>query len=238
LAGLSSEKKKVLEADLAREQEKERLRLLFAQLASEYSRWTREMTDNMDTTHFGFSLDEVENFAKVLDAEDKSFRDESQQRKTQYENVWAEMEKLKVKENIYTQLTPDTLSQSRSAFENAMKSRKEKYDKELALQRHNDSLCKQFATVADPFSKWISEQKDIISKNQKDLEEQLKFVNERLSSLEKDGAKIVDIKAANDKVEAAGIANNRHTTLTLKDLEVQWGQFKRVLECEEENARR
>jgi len=136
---------------------------------------------------------------------------------------------MKVKENIYTQHTPDTLGESRKTFEASTKNRQEKYDKELKLQRQNDSLCKQFATVADPFSKWISEQKDVITKSQKDLDEQLKFVNERLGSLEKDGSKMKEIKEANDKVEAAGIANNKHTTLTFKDLEVQWAQFKEFL---------
>jgi len=126
LSTLSAEKKKVLDADLARELEKERLRLLFAQLASEFTRWTRELIDNMDTTHFGFSLEEVEGFGTILSTEDKAFRGESDQKKAQYESVWEEMNKMKVKENIYTQHTPDTLGESRKTFEASTKNRQEK----------------------------------------------------------------------------------------------------------------
>jgi len=47
-------------SDLAREIEKERLRLEFAHLAGEFNRWARDTTEAAAITHFGFTLEEVE----------------------------------------------------------------------------------------------------------------------------------------------------------------------------------
>jgi len=135
------------------------------------------------------------------------------------------MQALHVKENIYSQETPETLAVMRKSLDASLAARKDKYAKELALQRANDKLCKDFANLVDPFSKWIIEQKDKITKSTSALEDQLHFVDSRISSADSDSSKLPEIKVASDKIENAGISNNRHTTITLKDLEVQWKQY-------------
>jgi len=57
LTQLSAQKKKVSDDDLARELEKERLRMEFARLATEFTRWTKDTADSLDTAHFGFILE-------------------------------------------------------------------------------------------------------------------------------------------------------------------------------------
>jgi len=57
----------------------------------------------------------------------------------------------------------------------------------------------------------------------------LKFVDGKLGSLESDASKIPPIRDINTNMEAAGITNNNHTTLTLKDLEVQFEQYREFL---------
>jgi Ca2+-binding EF-hand superfamily protein len=130
---------------------------------------------------------------------------------------------------VYTTLTLSDLEKSKSNLDNALKVRNDAYQKELARQRANDALCKQFAGVADPFVKWIVEQKDQITQSKAELDEQLKFVNAHIASISKDGAKLGPIKELNAKMEAAGITNNRYTTLTSKDVEVQWEQYQSFL---------
>ena len=125
-----------------------------------------------------------------------------------------------------------------------MAARKPAFDAEPARQRHNDALCKEFAALADPFSKWIHEQKENITESRAELEAQLAAVVERIESADADGAKLAPIRAKQAEMDEAGIANNRHTTLTLKDLEVQFDLFRsflaekrKMLETEIENAR-
>jgi len=90
-------------------------------------------------------------------------------------------------------------------------------------------LCKEFASMAEPFVKWIMEQKDKITKSKSELEDQLKYVEERTTNLTADGAKLKNISELNQKIDAAGITNNRHTTLTSKDVEVLWEQYSSFL---------
>jgi hypothetical protein len=52
----------------------------------------------------------------------------------------------------------------------------------------------------------------------------------RISNLDADGAPLSKIKEANDKMDAAGITNNKYTTLVSKDVEVQWEQYQAFLQ--------
>ena len=46
-----------------------------------------------------------------------------------------------------------------------------------------------------------------------------------------DSEKLAPIKDLAEKMHAAGITNIRHTTLTAKDVEVQWEQYKKFLDA-------
>jgi hypothetical protein len=59
LSKLSAAKRIVLDADLVRELEKERLRMEFARLATEFTRYTTDTSEEVRVSHFGFSLEEV-----------------------------------------------------------------------------------------------------------------------------------------------------------------------------------
>jgi len=230
LSSLSAQKKKVLEADLARETEKERLRMEFAHLAAEFVRWTKETSDNVAVSQFGFTLEEVESYQAILDKQNQEINNTAQSKKADCEKVHKQGRDMVVKENVYTKLTPDDLGKAVASLSTAMTSRNTAYKTELDRQRANDALCKQFASLAEPFVKWISEQKEVITNAKSELEAQLKHVDGRISTLATDGAKLKDIVESQKKIDAAGITNNRHTTLTSKDVEVQWDQWKSFLQ--------
>jgi len=98
----------------------------------------------------------------------------------------------------------------------------------LARQRANDKLCRDFAAVADPFTKQIDADKDTITKSQAELEQQLAFVEER-TKLAASNDKLEAIKALQAKIEQAGIKNNPHSPITARDAEVQWKQYNEFL---------
>jgi len=229
---------------LQTELEKERLRLEFAHLAGEFTRWTRDTIESAEVTNFGFTLEEVEKFGPVLHKADQDVIHLANEKKDAYDHVWKKLGEMGVTQNIYTPSTPNTLATARVSLDSAVADRQKKYFAELSRQKANDALCHDFAVLSDPFSKWISEQKEIVSKSKLELEPQLKFVDERLSSIPSDSAKLTAIKNVSAKVDAAGITNNRHTTLTLKDIEVQWEQYqvflakkKKMLEEEIEHSK-
>ena len=62
------------------------------------------------------------------------------------------------------------------------------YDAELAKQQAHDALCREFAGVADPFSKAIDADKDKITKSQDDLENQVAHVSQRTAAVSADNS--------------------------------------------------
>jgi len=229
LATLATEKRKVLDADLARELEKERLRLEDARLAAEYTRWAKDAAEEVTVSHFGFTLEEVEAYQAKLDANNKSLASDGQKKRGDYDDVHKKLEGFGVKENPYTTLRPADLDKSKANLEAAQDKRNKAFQTELARQRANDALCKEFAGVADPFVKAIVEVKDKVTQSKAELEDQLKFVKEKFSKINEESVKLKPINDLNAKIEAAGITNNRYTTLTAKDVEVQWEQYKGFL---------
>jgi len=68
LVTLLGAKRKTLEADLTRELEKERLRLLFANQAGGLIRWAKAVSEDVaGVTHFGSELEEVEAYQAKLE---------------------------------------------------------------------------------------------------------------------------------------------------------------------------
>jgi len=60
-------------------------------------------------------------------------------------------------------------------------------------QRANDALCQQFKQAVEPFSKWIIDQKDKITHSQGELDDQLAYVQQRIASLDADGAALTQV---------------------------------------------
>jgi hypothetical protein len=102
LSTLSEAKLKVLQADLAREIEKERLRLEYAHLASDFTRWVKDTSENLAVSHFGFLIEEVEAYQATLDKSNAEIQEQASAKKTASEAVHAKMTEMGVTENIYT----------------------------------------------------------------------------------------------------------------------------------------
>jgi hypothetical protein len=110
----------------------------------------------------------------------------------------------------------------------ALDARRQRYEAELKRQRDNDTLCKDFANLAEPFVKSIDADKDAISKSEADLDKQLQYVEERLAAAGKN-SQLDAIKAVQAKMDSAGIKNNPHSAQNARDCEVQWKQYEDFL---------
>jgi len=130
----------------------------------------------------------------------------------------------------FTDLTVDDLAKLKQNVSNAIDHRNKLYASELEKQKQNDLQCKNFAGLVDPFVKSIGDSKDEITSSKKELEEQLKHVKSKLAELPTEEKKLDPIKSAFAKMESEGITNNRYTTFTSKDVEVQFEQYKIFLE--------
>eukprot|EP00005_Dracoamoeba_jomungandri_P003674 CAMPEP_0174252636 /NCGR_PEP_ID=MMETSP0439-20130205/2017_1 /TAXON_ID=0 /ORGANISM="Stereomyxa ramosa, Strain Chinc5" /LENGTH=960 /DNA_ID=CAMNT_0015333199 /DNA_START=29 /DNA_END=2908 /DNA_ORIENTATION=- len=228
LAELSGEKRRVLDGDLEREEEKERLRIEFAQLAADYVRWSSDNENNL-VSHFGFTLAEVEAYAHTLEAQSKAVDEEGAQRMSEINANWEAGQAIGVTENKYTEHNLDTLAAQREKMEGAIAACKEAYEKELERQRRNDALCREYAGLVDPFLEWVASSKASVSHADSDLDAQLAHVESLIASLDQDAAPIAGIQECSDRVEAAGVVFNEYSSFTPKDIQVLWTQYQEFL---------
>jgi hypothetical protein len=134
LKKLSADKKKWLEEVLALEMEKEKSRLEFAHLASEFLRSTKNVIDNLAIEHFGFSPQEVEKYKGTLDQNNVNISTQFIKLKGDYEGVWAKLQQLGITENTYTTTTPGDLEKALAEMNAALEARNNAYKVELEKQ--------------------------------------------------------------------------------------------------------
>lgn len=245
LSGSSAAKRAVLDADLARELEKERLRLEWANLASEYTAWAEDVVNNnLAFAHFGFTLEEVEAYSSTFAALSAETNGASESRQQACLAVDAQLKSYNVTDNVYTTLTVSSLDEAHAKIQAGLARVQADYETELARQRANDALCKEFADQVEPLNKFITEKKDAITNAKADLDTQLAAVVASIADLPSHQGTLDGIHATFARIEAAGITNNRHTILTNKDVDVLWKQYtiflekkKKMLEDEIANER-
>jgi len=223
-------KRRDLLNDKKREEEKERLRLKFADQATSFKAWESDVISNAEVTQFVGTLREVENFKNELDREDGIINSNGKLYTSQYEDTDKELKSYNVTDNVYTSYSTSDLAKARLNVESALGKRRERYEATLATERYNDQLCQKFAGLIVPLSQFINSGKDTITTSTASLEEQLDYINKKLASREEDGKQLAPIKEVYKEMTDRKITHNEHTSLTVKDIEVQWDQYKSFLE--------
>eukprot|EP00457_Paulinella_chromatophora_P000620 gb/GEZN01000620.1/.p1 GENE.gb/GEZN01000620.1/~~gb/GEZN01000620.1/.p1 ORF type:complete len:1267 (+),score=297.19 gb/GEZN01000620.1/:91-3891(+) len=230
LDALSAIKKGVLDENLKNELRKEELRVEFAQVASAFSRWARDVVGEAKSAQFGLTLAEVEAFGAVLDKKHAEVEARTTTDKSQYEKTNKEMTELGVTVNPYTEITMAALEQSQTAVAEAVKARKAAYDVELAKQRRDDELCRALAALVDPFMGKIQDTRTGLETSQEPDEDQVKKVIAFLSEQKEQETKLAAVTAAQDEVNKAGILYNPHTLNTGEDATVVFQQYSLYLD--------
>jgi len=224
LTKLSTAKKAVLDGDLAREIKKEELRLQFANLAGDFERWTKDASTDAKSTHFGFTLEEVEAFKSALDKLDEEVKAKAEEKKGAYSKVWTDLTELKVTRNEYTSHNPTSLQKLADNVTTALQGRHAAYAAELARQKANDDLCKEFAAAAKAFDGKLNANKDAVNTSTKALEEQQADVQAFQKAAATDG-ELKSVQGIQAKIDTAGVVYNRHSLLTAVDCEANWNQY-------------
>jgi len=230
LVTLSSAKRVALENDLKREIEKERLRLEFAQQSGALHRWAKSAAEDVDADkNFGNDLAEVEGAKAKLDAQDHKNNATAHERKAKALEVLAHAQKLGVKENPYTDLTPAELEDAVGKLHEAVKARQERYGKELERVKANDTLCRHFAALANPLVEAMDKNKNTVNEfKSDDLEGAARQVDAFLAANlgTDDIKKIEDLQS---QIDGANITTNKHSPYTAQDVVVRHSQYHEYL---------
>jgi len=227
---LANTKRSILEDDLKREIEKERLRLEFAQQAGSLHRWAKSASEDVDADkHFGNDLAEVEAAKSKFDGHDKKTSVTANERKTKALETLGQGHKLGVKENPYTDLTPAELDDVVNKLHEAIKARQERYHKEFERVKHNDTLCRQFADLANPLVATMDKNKNAVNEFKG---EDLGVVAGQVDAYLSANIGASDIKKIEDlqgQIDAANITTNKHSQYTAQDVVVRHAQYNEYL---------
>jgi len=230
LSSLLAAKRKVLEDDLARELEKERLRLLFANQSGGLLRWAKAVSEDVSSvTVFGSELEDVEAYQAKKDKEDKDNTAAAEDKKAKAAETFSQAAKLGVKENPYTEHTLSDLDSAVASVNEAIAKRNEAYAAELARVRANDALAKEFGSVANPLVETVNKHRDSVNDSKAELPEQQKNV-EGLIEAKVGASELKTIQELQGKLEAAGVTHHKHSHYTAKDVEVRLEQFQAFLQ--------
>lgn len=227
LQGYSQEKQAILDQRLKDEILKEKLALEFASLAASFGVWCSNSITTLEGVSFGRTLPEVQAYKATLDSSDAEVNAEADQLQAAYKGKFQEGQQAQFIADQFTTATIASLQGVRDTVTAALQKRQARYQEELAVQVHNDNLCKTFADAAEPFVEKLLNLKDGTTKSQKPLREQLADVQAHLGG--NDGAEIPAVNAKYKAVVDAGIHHNRHTLLTDQAIDIQWEDYKTFL---------
>jgi len=231
LTPLTEQKRDALEKDLETEKKKEQLRLDFASAAKDFELYALDQVEIIQNDYFGDNLEEVQAHEESLSSSEQQIRKSLDKMKATYEQVWAELEKMKVSDNKYTSLTPTDLEGTRSKVEDAFKARREAYNAELAKQKAEDELARTYAEKASSFQGWIEQKKKAVSDKSQALEQKLELVKKELEGVKGEAEpKIAELEGLDAKLAEAGIIFNKYAKSSTQEAKIALNQYLGLLE--------
>jgi len=201
-----------------------RLEHRYGVAANDFARWLKYVSAEAETTSFGFTLDEMKAFD--LDGADSKVLDEMQTRKRTCDEAYAVLRDLGVTSNRFTHETPETLNKGIDALKAALSARRQRHSDEVSLKTTIESLCQDFANLANPFAKAIESSKDNVTNSQAELAAQLATVVGLIASAPAEQkAGLEKLHASQAKIDHHGVNLNTFTFYTVQDLEVLSKQY-------------
>lgn len=228
LANKSAAKQTFLDTELARELQKEDYRLQIAELSSDFINWTATMCEDVKGSHFGFFLEDVEAFGSELSTSDRELNLQGDTKQRAYKVVFDKATAIGVQDNRYTTTTPSDWEREYGKVQAESISRAARYGAELARQKANDSLDREFATLVDGIAKAVDGFRHEVVESKKELKDQLLYVKERLACTEH-SSKLPRVVELDSQIKAANFSV-RHTTTSALDVDITWVSYQTFLQ--------
>jgi len=241
LESSSAEKRKRLLAALEREQEKERLRKLFADLVNAYCGWVDLNKENVANSDFGNDLESVRAYKGTMDSENEGLNNDSSSKVGEIQGVWDQLQALGVKDNRYTPLVMDDVNKRQDDLGDAINKRSDDYAAELARQEEMEAKRIEFADAAKAFDQFLKDDRVAVDA----IGGEPQAVLDQLRDHHKDGEAgnnhLATCQRIDAEAKALGITSNRHTDLTVPVLATRNGRHNNYVdnfstEMEEEIA--
>eukprot|EP01126_Amoeba_proteus_P003380 TRINITY_DN11120_c0_g1_i6.p1 TRINITY_DN11120_c0_g1~~TRINITY_DN11120_c0_g1_i6.p1 ORF type:complete len:1550 (-),score=454.30 TRINITY_DN11120_c0_g1_i6:80-4675(-) len=202
------------------EQEKEKLRLLYAEKAKEYVRWVKDAANTLSTRDFGTSLAAVEDFLLKLESEDASFKEENDKFKATLDGLWDQLQAHSVTDNRYTFLTNDDIANNHQHLLEALQQRRAAWEEALKRQQEMEDKCKEFAALASAFVDHLAQRKNDLTTIPEPSPTELELmIKDQYNEGKEEAEKLDAIKALDNEMSSMGIITNPHTAHTVPSLQ-------------------
>lgn len=216
-----------LKEKLALEEKKEQLRQHWAQLADAYQLWTRGVVSANNVHNFGNSIEDVEGFVATLDSQDADNKKHNDEKKAALDAVWKELQDLHVKDNRYSALTEQDAAGFHANVLASIDSRRQAYEAELARQRAMEEARKKFAAAAADFVAHLQKRREAIAahNSEPDPVTAVAAVKATFADSAPESAALQGVVALDNDLGKLGVKENRHTSLTVPQLQQQSDKF-------------
>eukprot|EP01095_Lingulamoeba_sp_RSL-Kostka_P016996 TRINITY_DN85_c0_g1_i2.p1 TRINITY_DN85_c0_g1~~TRINITY_DN85_c0_g1_i2.p1 ORF type:complete len:1520 (-),score=772.40 TRINITY_DN85_c0_g1_i2:137-4696(-) len=240
LQGLSEKKGERLDNKLKEQQEKERLRLQWAEVTTNYRTWASNKQSEIASTNFPNSLEGCQAYAEKLDASDNETREANDSKKADLDALWAELQEKGVQENRYTVLTNEDVAAIHQSVNDALETRRTEYQEELKRQEVMEEKRKEFAEAAQAFVNHVKARKEEITGLEGEPEPLIQTIRDNYNEGSQEQEKLNGLSALQEEMAGLGIADNKHTKYTLGSLNVTNNKLNkhvqgRISMLEEEN---
>lgn len=216
----------------------EQLHLEFAKRAAPFNNW---MDGAMEDLEDMFIVHSVEEISGLIQAHEqfKSTLGEAGKEKEAIVTLMREATKVckqyQVTYNInpYTEVTPDEIEKKWQHLLELVPKRDGALQKELANQKHHNSLRVKFATLANMVGPWIQQKTEeivhIALEMAGTLEDQNKKLKAYQSSVDGYKPKVDELEGYHQDITQALVFDNPHTAYTMEHIRISWEHLKTTM---------
>jgi len=212
----ASAKRTLIESERGVQEQKENLRLDFADKAKAFLDFVRDAKSNLDDYSFGTTLEDVTAFAAKLDESDSHYNSTSSDKKSAVEAAGSLLADRGIRDNKHTHVTLADINASAGELQQAIAARRAAYNEELKRQQENDAARKHFAEQLTAFVDHLNEQRNTIKSVQGTPEEKTHKVKEIFQEGAPHKARLQELVQAYEGLRAKGIYSNPYTPHTIQ----------------------
>eukprot|EP01104_Vermistella_antarctica_P019844 TRINITY_DN805_c0_g1_i1.p1 TRINITY_DN805_c0_g1~~TRINITY_DN805_c0_g1_i1.p1 ORF type:complete len:2712 (-),score=1016.99 TRINITY_DN805_c0_g1_i1:134-8269(-) len=230
LQSLSVSKRERLLEQQQVQQEREDLRIEYAEKAEALKVFNKDSTEKVDDDRaFGQTLVAVESYQAELESSDAEIKHYVKEKRADVNVVAAKLDDHGVTDNVHTSIGQGDLTRMEQDLEDRLQARREAYDAELARQRENEEKRKHFAATAQEFVDSLAARQSAISSLEGEPEPLIAAIESEYNSGAPENEKLATLAELQDDLNRAGVRDNAHTEYTVRNLRARNGELSKFV---------
>jgi len=226
-----NERLKNQEAELAAKEQVEKMVVEFSAKARNFNQWMENAEETLDDP---LNVTSIEDAEKVSN-EFSNFETQIAAKKGEHDELVALAQKMQESGiTDFSGVTIEDISTKYQSITSGAETKKAAIKAEHERQQANDAINHEFATKASEISRFLEMERDSLTNQKGELQEQLNNVHSQISGLESKGKpQLHELDQINNKASNAGIKRNPYTELTYKAVAFTFEELKAAMEKQE-----